>query len=91
MTRQEIFMKVKETIKQVIRGVDISCITMDTHLRDDLGADSVDSMSLLIALEEQFDASIPNEEATGIAYVKEIVDAIEEALKPVSAQEAVCP
>jgi acyl carrier protein len=80
MTREIIFQKVQAAIKNTMRDIDTDLIRMGTHIRDDLGADSVDRMSLLIALEEEFDDSIPIEHTTEISTVEQIVGLIEAAL-----------
>ncbi len=90
MTREEIFQKVLASIKITLPEVDSSTINLATHLRNDLGADSVDSLSLIMVLEEQFGAPIPVEKATGITTVGQILDVIEGALKLVPHPETVC-
>jgi acyl carrier protein len=52
----------------------------DTHLTDDLGADSLDYVELVMAIETEFDISIPDEEATKISTVGDILAYLEEAL-----------
>jgi acyl carrier protein len=50
------------------------------HLTDDLGADSLDYVELVMAIETEFDISIPDEEATKISTVGDILAYLEEAL-----------
>ena len=52
-------------------------ITLDTKIIDDLGADSLDIVEMLMSLEEVFGLTISDEAATSIATVKDIVDYIE--------------
>jgi len=56
--------------------VDTSEIKSDSSFVDDLGADSLDTVELVMALEEEFDAEIPDDEAEKITTVKLAVDFI---------------
>jgi len=86
MTCEEIIKKVQNSIILAMPILDASMIQMDTHLRDDLGADSVDKMAILIAIEAQFQISIPVENT--ISTVEQIVDAIEKMVNTCNTQEA---
>lgn len=55
-------------------------ITGDASFIDDLGADSLDVVELIMALEEEFDIEIPDEDAENIATVADAVEYIEESL-----------
>jgi acyl carrier protein len=56
-------------------GVDIEKITYDASFIDDLGADSLDTVELIMAFEEEFDIDeIPDEEAEKIRTVQEAID-----------------
>jgi acyl carrier protein len=70
MTREEIFKNIQQTIKKAFPEADLNSITITTHLRNDLGADSMDNISLMMELEDQFDASLPMEEAAGITNIE---------------------
>lgn len=72
-----IFDKVKERISDIL-GVDADDITMDSHFIDDLGADSLDIVELIMALEEDFDLEIPDEDAEKIQTVGDVVEYIKE-------------
>ena len=52
---------------------------MDSHLVEDLGADSLDVVELVMALEEKFDINVPDEDAEKISTVGDIVAYIEKA------------
>lgn len=52
-------------------------ITMDTHLVDDLGADSLDFVELVNTLEEEYDLFINDEEVQGIFTVRQIIEFLE--------------
>ncbi|MEQ8224898.1 MAG: acyl carrier protein [Candidatus Eremiobacterota bacterium] len=61
-------------------GVDEEEVTLKASFTDDLGADSLDNVELVMALEEEFDIEIPDEEAEKITNVQEAIKYIEEHL-----------
>lgn len=65
--------KVKEIIVQQL-GVDAEKVTAEASFVDDLGADSLDVVELVMAFEEEFDVEIPDEAAEKIATVKDAVE-----------------
>lgn len=72
-----IFDKVKSIIVEQL-GVDESEVTMEASFIEDLGADSLDIVELVMALEEEFDLVIPDEDAEKIRTVGEAVKYIQE-------------
>ena len=68
--------KVKNIIVEQL-GVDEEEVTPDASFVDDLGADSLDTVELVMALEEEFSIEIPDEDAEKITRVKEAVEYIE--------------
>jgi acyl carrier protein len=77
-------MAVAEKVKQIIveqLGVDESQVDPSASFVDDLGADSLDIVELVMAFEEAFDLDIPDEEAEKIKTVKDAVDYIESKKK----------
>lgn len=58
-------------------GVDRAEITDDASFTDDLGADSLDTVELVMGLEEEFDCEIPDEEAEKITTLKLVMEYIE--------------
>lgn len=52
-------------------------ITLETDIQADLGADSLDAVELMMALEEEFNTEIPDEEAQGFKTIKDIVKFLE--------------
>jgi len=77
MSSEEIFDKVKEIIVEQL-GVTESTVTMEASFIDDLGADSLDIVELIMALEEEFDLEIPDADAEKIVSVSDVVDYIKE-------------
>lgn len=69
------FEKVKKIIVEQL-GVEEDEITMESSFIDDLGADSLDIVELIMALEEEFDLEIPDSEAEKISTVGDIVEYI---------------
>jgi acyl carrier protein len=73
-------MSVAEKVKQIIveqLGVDESQVDPSASFVDDLGADSLDIVELVMAFEEAFDLDIPDEDAEKITTVKQAIDYIE--------------
>ena len=77
MSSEEIFDKVKEIIVEQL-GVAENTVTMEASFIDDLGADSLDIVDLIMALEEEFDLEIPDGDAEKIVSVSDVVDYIKE-------------
>lgn len=71
-----IFEKVVEIVANEL-NVSKDEITMDTHIQKDLGADSLDAVELMMALEEEFNIQISDEEAQKFATIKDIVSYLE--------------
>lgn len=67
--------KVKKVVAEKL-GVDEASIKDDASFIDDLGADSLDTVELVMALEEEFDCEIPDEEAEKITTVQKAIDYI---------------
>lgn len=76
MSSEEVFEKVKGIIVEQL-GVSDTAVTMEASFIDDLGADSLDIVELIMALEEEFDMEIPEEEAEKITSVGDVVNYIE--------------
>ena len=75
----EHFDKVKEIIVDKL-GVEDGKITMEAKFIDDLGADSLDTVELIMQFEEEFGIEIPDEDAEGLVSVGEAVDYISQKL-----------
>ena len=71
---------VADRVKKIIvdqLGVEEETVTQEASFVDDLGADSLDTVELVMALEEEFGIEIPDEDAEKITRVKEAIDYIE--------------
>lgn len=77
MGSEEVFEKIKETIIEQL-GVTDTAVTMEASFIDDLGADSLDIVELIMALEEEFDLEIPDADAEKIVRVGDVVEYIKE-------------
>ncbi len=75
---------VQERVKNIIveqLGVDADQVKPEAQFVNDLGADSLDTVELIMALEEEFDIEIPDDKAEKIKTVGEAVDYIQENAK----------
>jgi acyl carrier protein len=72
--------KVKQIVVEQL-GVEESEVTPSASFVDDLGADSLDRVELVMAFEEAFDMEIPDEDAEKIAKVQDAIDYIEKHAK----------
>ena len=72
--------KVKEIVAEQL-GISQDSILPDSLIVEDLGADSLDVIELLMALEEEYGISIPDEEINQVKTIKQIVDLIEKNRK----------
>lgn len=77
MSSEEIFDKIKSIIVEQL-GVVEGDINLDSSFVDDLGADSLDVVELIMALEEEFDIEIPDEDAEKVVTVQDVVDYIKD-------------
>lgn len=77
MTRDEIAGKVKNIIVEQL-GVNAEEVKDEASFIDDLGADSLDTVELVMALEEEFTAEIPDEDAEKLRTVGEAINYIEQ-------------
>lgn len=80
MMKDEILKKVREITSEQL-GVDEAQVTPEAKFVDDLGADSLDTVELVMALEEEFDLEISDEDAEKLVTVQKAVDYIEDHLE----------
>jgi acyl carrier protein len=72
-------MSVEERVRKIVidqLGVKEEEVTLEASFVDDLGADSLDTVELVMALEEEFETEIPDEEAEKITTVQQAIDFI---------------
>ena len=75
---------IEERVSKVVveqLGVEASEVVAEASFVDDLGADSLDTVELVMALEEEFDCEIPDDEAEKITTVQQAIDYINKHLK----------
>ena len=77
MSSEEVFDKVKEIIVEQL-GVAENAVTEEASFIDDLGADSLGIVELIMALEEEFDMEIPDADAEKVVTVGDVVDYIKD-------------
>ncbi len=73
--------EMKDAVKEIIAselGVEIGKVTEDAHFVDDLGADSLDTVELVMAFEEEFGLEIPDEDAEEMQTVGDAIDYLSE-------------
>lgn len=75
-----IFDKIKAIIMEQI-NVEEDAITMDTHLMRDLEADSLDAVEIIMAIEDEYDIEVPDEDAEKFQSVGDIVRYVEERVQ----------
>lgn len=75
-----VFDKLKEIVVEQL-DVDADKVTMNASITEDLGADSLDVVDLVMSLEEEFDMEIPDEAVENIKTIGDIVKYIEEKLE----------
>ena len=73
----EVFEKVKKIVVEQL-GVEADVVKPEASFANDLGADSLDTVELVMALEEEFDIEIPDDAAEGIATVQDAVNFIKD-------------
>lgn len=74
------FEKIKEIIVEQL-GVEESAVNMETHLMKDLEADSLDAVEIIMAIEDEFELEVPDEDAEKFQSVGDIVKFVEENAK----------
>jgi acyl carrier protein len=74
------FDKIKEIIIEQLQ-VDDSAVTADTHLMKDLEADSLDAVEIIMAIEDEFDIEVPDEETEKFQTVGDIVRYVDEQIQ----------
>ncbi|MYF02614.1 MAG: acyl carrier protein [Gammaproteobacteria bacterium] len=75
--------RVKRLIAEQLKS-ELKDVTDEASLMDDLGADSLDTVELVMALEEEYETEIPDEDAERIATVKQVIDYIKDQISNTS-------
>lgn len=75
-----VFEKIKEIIVQELK-LKVDKIEKSSRLQEDLGADSLDAVELIISIEDEFNISISDDEATDIKTIGELVGFVEDKIK----------
>jgi acyl carrier protein len=76
---QELFARFVKCAVEVL-SVEESAVTLDANFGDDLDADSLDLVELVMALEEEFDVAVPEEELEGVETVKQAYELVSKKL-----------
>lgn len=79
MKQEEVFAKVRTLVAKQL-SISESEVTAEASFLDDLGADSLDQVELIMSFEEEFDIEIPEDEADKIRKVQDVLNFIEERL-----------
>jgi acyl carrier protein len=74
------FEKIREIIVEQL-NVEPSMVTMDTNLMKDLEADSLDAVEIIMAIEEEYDIEIPDEEAENFQVVSDLVSFVDDNIE----------
>ena len=80
MTNEELFKSIKQMIVDQL-GVDEDTITEDSSFVDDLNADSLEMVELVMAMEQEFDIEIPDDVAEKVATVKDAVEYVQNLME----------
>nr|AKE98880.1 acyl carrier protein [Bangia fuscopurpurea] len=83
MQEQEIFEKVQKIVSEQL-GVEKKEVTREANFSSDLGADSLDTVELIMAIEEEFEIEVPDNDAEKISTLSEVIDFIQLKLKAIS-------
>ena len=78
-SESSIFIKVRDIVAEQL-DVDVNKVTLDANFAVDLGADSLDTVELVMAIEEEFDIEIPDKDAEQISTLKQAVDFIQQSM-----------
>jgi len=76
MANEEVYGKIKDLVSKHL-NIDESEVTKEASFIEDLGADSLDTVELIMSFEEEFDIEIPDEDAENIKTVQNVIEYIE--------------
>lgn len=86
VSESKTFVKVKNIVVQQL-GLEQQQVTLEAHFANDLGADSLDTVELVMAIEEEFGINIPDEDAEKIGTLGQAVAFIEQAISDANDKE----
>lgn len=75
------FEKIRNIIAELLDIDEVESITMETSIMNDLDADSLDAVEIMMALEDEFNIEIPDEDAEQFKNISDIVKYIEDKIK----------
>ncbi len=84
MTEENVMSSIEERVTDIVvenLGLEREKVQAESKFVDDLGADSLDTVELVMALEEEFDIEIPDEDAEKITTLKEATAYVEDCLR----------
>ena len=73
-SKDEISQKLIEVVKNFVKGESSQNITADSKFHKDLGLDSLDTVELIVSIEEEFDTEIPDDVADRLTSIRETID-----------------
>ncbi|KAF2635794.1 ACP-like protein [Massarina eburnea CBS 473.64] len=76
LTRDEVEGRIMDLLKNFDKVTDLSKVNVESHFNNDLGLDSLDTVEVVMAIEEEFSLEIPDKQADAIHSVKQAVDYI---------------
>jgi acyl carrier protein len=89
-TKSEIAERLRVTVAKELRQ-DVTAVTQEQTLRDDLGLNSLDAIELMFKIEEEFDLSIPDEDVQTLITVGDVIAYLEGRLNQRTPAKAHCP
>lgn len=75
------FEKIREIIANTLEIDDVESITMETSIMNDLEADSLDAVEIMMAIEDEFGIEIPDEDAENFRNIGDIVNYVEQKIE----------
>lgn len=82
MSKTEIFERVRGIVAEQLE-VEQNKVTPESKFAEDLGADSLDVVELVMAIEEAFNTEVPDEKAQEMENIQQVVDYIEQQMQPI--------
>ncbi len=77
---EDIYKRVRKILARMVKLKE-SAVTLEAHLRDDLGVDSVDIWDIMTKMEEEFDIDVEEGDAAGVETVQDVVNIVKSKMK----------